>query len=122
MQCIFCHEYFHYLESVLYAGKGFRTRWKELNPLGFSYFDADLYLADPNSLYREHPSPGLCNGYCQADVYQDRAEVFSHIFVPTLYERALPWIEEDVILRSKFEEMQKNTAHAAPGFRWQHVW
>ncbi len=113
----FTHEYFHFLEYIFYKNKEYIKKWRKLNPVNFRYLPhKKIYKTDPKSLLREHPEPGLVNGYCKADVYQDRAEVFSYFFVPTLKKKAIKWLKTDSFLKSKFLEMKNILLENSPNF------
>lgn len=49
-----------------------------------------------------------------ADIYQDKAEVFSCLLIPSWYERVEPWLRSDPYLAAKFEFMRQAMAAMSP--------
>ncbi|MDA3851833.1 MAG: hypothetical protein PF447_11240 [Spirochaetaceae bacterium] len=39
-------------------------------------------------------APGFLNGYCQADIYQDNAEIFYYLLIPSLYTSVEFWLQQ----------------------------
>ena len=65
-------------------------------------------------IFQPHPQSGFLNGYCTADIYQDKAEVFSCLLIPSWYEKVKPWLRADSYLSAKFEFMKKAMAAMSP--------
>jgi hypothetical protein len=102
------HEYMHYIEAI-FPDRFDNETWNSFNPGDFNYsFGGALEMISLNSTFvnKDHPSPGFLNGYCTADIYQDKAEVFSYLFVPSLYKKSSPWPEYDTYLKGKFDYMK----------------
>ena len=108
----------HYIDNVMYETKIFDAdRWRALNPpgVGYSYSGAlEMIQHDFDFVIQPHPEPGFLNGYCMADIYQDKAEVFSCLLIPSWYERVEPWLQSDPYLAAKFEFMKQALATMSP--------
>ena len=112
------HEYMHYIDNVMYSSKLFDAdRWRSLNAPGRGYsYKGALDMIEDNYDYisEPHPEPGFLNGYCTADIYQDKAEVFACILIPSWYERVKPWLKDDPYLAAKFDFMKKAMKAMSP--------
>lgn len=117
---ILYHEYMHFIDNVMYESGIFdASRWAALNRpgTGYSYSGALDMINDNFSFVNEpHPSPGFLNGYSMADIYQDKAEVFACLLIPSWYKRVKPWLKTDPYLSSKFAYMKNALAKMSPLF------
>ena len=51
-----------------------------------------------------------------ADIYQDKAEVFSYLFITPLYKKAEDWMRSDPNLAAKFRFMRQALQALSPDF------
>ena len=81
--------------------------WKKLNPVSFTYAGKGVDMlkgdADITSL---HPRQGFITLYATSAVEEDKAEVFAYLFTAGLYQKGKKYIEEDAVLKNKFEYMK----------------
>ena len=114
------HEYMHIIDNLLCCRDHFDNEsWRSLNHPAASYSRKgalDMIREDFAMVRADHPSPGFLNGYCRADIYQDKAEVFSYLFVDSLYARAARWMEGDRWLAAKFDFMMNALGKLSPAF------
>jgi hypothetical protein len=99
-----------HLIDNLFAAEGYfdNDRWAALNAPGSSYTQTGalaMIRDNPDYVSEEHPKRGFLNGYSLADIYQDKAEVFSWLFITPYYRKARGWMERDTYLRAKFDFM-----------------
>lgn len=110
------HEFFHLIEkNYMFSGFFSNDRWKALNPPGTEYSSV-LEMAESNPRYalEEHPKTGFVTGYCLADVYQDKAETFSYLTIPSYYARAAAWMRNDGFLQAKFDFLKTGLRRISP--------
>ncbi len=114
------HEYMHVIDNLLCCRDHFdNAAWNGLNHPDATYSDKgalDMIREDFAQIAQDHPAPGFLNGYCRADIYQDKAEVFSYLLVGPYYRRAESWLSQDVHLARKFEFMKRALRALSPSF------
>lgn len=117
---ILYHEYMHLMDNLLYSSGYFKSEeWHALNKEGTGYSQEgaiEMIRKNKEFIYTDHPLPGFLNGYCLADIYQDKAEVFSYLLTPGYYRKAEPFLKEDPYLRAKFDFMKTALARISPAF------
>lgn len=108
------------MDSIFYQlGYFDNAEWDALNQPGVSYSQKgalDMIRENSSFVSEEHPAQGFLNGYCLADIYQDKAEVFSYLFAPTYYRKAQTWMRSDRYLAAKFDFMRSALRKISPGF------
>ncbi len=118
----FFHEYMHLMDNIFYNDDYFNNRaWNDLNPPGDWYTSQGaLAMIRNNSDFvsKEHPMPGFINGYCSADIYQDKAEVFAHLLIPVYYIKAFGW--NDSIINAKFASIYQSLKKIYPPLKIEH--
>ncbi|MBN1685630.1 MAG: hypothetical protein JW852_03200 [Spirochaetales bacterium] len=116
----FFHEYMHLIDSD-FAKKGYfdNGEWASFNPPGSSYRKTGalaMIRDDRDFVSEEHPQDGFVNGYSLADIYQDKAEVFSWLFITPYYKKAVGWMRNDPFLKTKFDFMIDELGRISPVF------
>ena len=108
------------MDAIFYREGYFdNVAWHTLNPPGTNYSQKgahDMIRENVDFVSEEHPAEGFLNGYCLADIYQDKAEVFSYLFVPGYYRKALDWLQSDRYLANKFAFMKDALSKISAGF------
>jgi hypothetical protein len=120
----FFHEYMHLIDNI-FMSKGYfdNEKWAALNPPGDIYTQAGalaMIRDNPSYVSEEHPVKGFVNGYSLADIYQDKAEVFSWLFITPYYRKAHEWMEDDPFLKAKFDFMIGALGKMSPIFTHEY--
>lgn len=111
IQHVLFHEYMHLIDNLMYGSRLFdNQKWAALNPPGTKYSHRgalDMIRENFSFIAEEHPQAGFLNGYCLADIYQDKAEIFSYLFIEAYYRKAQMWMKSDKYLSDKFKFMKE---------------
>jgi hypothetical protein len=106
------HEYYHLIDNLTLYAAGYPLLWSAQNETGAVYTNS-LDNGYARQL-TDHPQTGFLNGYCTADLYQDRAEIFSYLLIPKLKSRALQWLPSDSYLLSKWNRIKDEMRYIDP--------
>jgi hypothetical protein len=107
------HEIAHAIDTG-FTPEGQRDAWRSLNPAGFSYGDVDVHAA--NLLDFEHPREGLVTAYAGTSVAEDRAEVYTVLFMPKYREELEAWVQDDAWLHAKLRNVLRPLETRWPAF------
>lgn len=105
------HEIYHVMELTFNGLRHYRKdpAWVALNEDGFKYskrkFRYGAGVSDPNKFY--YPAEGFISQYAMTSPMEEKAEVYSTLFVESLNRCAYRWMEEDEVLRNKVGYMKE---------------
>jgi hypothetical protein len=110
------HEFFHMLEpSRDWNGSWQDPAWAALNEPGFQYGNGGGTMQNSSgSYYLTHPQPGFTNLYSTSGLEEDKAEIFTALFMAGEYEKVMDWAQTDEILANKINAMKNYLQQKCP--------
>ena len=103
------HELYHMIEAKFNRSSYYKDPvWAKLNSNDFKYGKGGRHFKwnDSNSKKSFHPSPGFITAYATSALEEDKAEVYTGLFVEEISTCLGEWISEDEILRNKVNYMK----------------
>ena len=103
------HEFYHIIENNIFGTAFYKDpKWIEIGNK-FNYGDGgiDAYGKNTDVYSLNHPYPGMINLYSTYAVEEDKAEIFSILFMPEELEITSKWCKDDNILNNKIKYMKK---------------
>lgn len=112
------HEFYHLYETAVHGTPYYRDpHWQKLNPKGFHYGRGGMYAQKSGSNSLSHPSPGFVSNYALAAEEEDRAEIYSSLWVHTKKRKVNQWIKQDVPLKKKVVYLKKSLAKSCKALK-----
>lgn len=103
------HELYHMIEAKFNGSSYYKDPvWAKLNSNDFKYGKGGRHFKwnDSNSEKPFHPRTGFITPYATSALEEDKAEVYSALFVEEISTCLHEWISEDEILRNKVNYMK----------------
>lgn len=103
------HELYHRIEATFNGSPRYKDPvWAKLNSTDFKYGKGGMYFkrnkSNPKSPF--HPNAGFVRDYSKSALEEDKATVYTALFVEEISACLADWIEEDEILRNKVNYMK----------------
>ena len=101
------HEFWHMIEEQHFGTMYYRSNeWQSFNNSDFSYGDGGSFAyTDGKYVSGEHTVDGFVSNYAMYGEEEDRAELYSWLFTSRTWQLLNGWIENDEILKNKFDWM-----------------
>ena len=103
------HELYHMIEAKYNGNIYYKDPvWAKFNSKEFKYGRGGRFFKwnDSNTKERYHPSEGFVSPYAASALEEDKAEVYSNLFVEEISACLNDWIKEDEILKNKVDYMK----------------
>jgi hypothetical protein len=102
------HEFYHMIEQEINGSAYWKDpAWAKLNIRNFRYGKGGARARSSNMYLFTHPQKGFINLYAMSGLEEDKAEVYSILFMPSEFRRVSGWAETDPILKAKIAYMIK---------------
>ena len=117
------HEFYHMLEQQLYGSVYYKDpHWGALNAPGFVYGNGGASERRRSLAAYNHPYPGFINGYAMSGLEEDKAEIWTILWLDSNWQQVYPMLKDDCILVAKINYMMAQMAaksDALPVDFWQ---
>ena len=94
------HEFYHMLEEQFNGN----AKWKD--PVWNSFNKNNNYYSGGRDYFINHPKKGFVSDYSLSALEEDKAEVFSTLFIKENYTKIIAWKTEDKILNKKVNHIK----------------
>ena len=117
------HEFYHMLEQQLFGSAYYKDPlWGALNAPGFVYGNGGAAERRRTLAAYNHPYPGFVNGYAMTGLEEDKAEIWTVLWLDHNWQQIYPMLKDDCILVAKINYMMTQMAartEALPLRFWQ---
>ncbi|MDB4614432.1 putative zinc-binding metallopeptidase [bacterium] len=119
------HEYYHMIEEQHHGDAYFKDpAWAALNEPGFKYGKGGAANRSTALSKYTFPQQGFINAYAMSGLEEDKAEIWSIMFVPQIWNKIKQRVGRDRIIRKKVAYMQKFASQQSKtmtGKYWQRT-
>ena len=100
------HEFYHMLEEELFGSTYYKDpSWAKLNYDDFSYGKGGAFSRDKNLSVYSHPDKGFINGYAMSGLEEDKAEIWSLLWLDYNWQQVAPMLKSDCVIIAKINQL-----------------
>lgn len=100
------HEFYHMLEQELFGSAYYiDPDWTILNNSTFSYGNGGAFSRKGSLSGYDHPITGFINGYAMSGIEEDKAEIWTILWLDYNWQKVYPMLKADCVLISKINQL-----------------
>ncbi|MBI4243897.1 MAG: hypothetical protein HY606_07390 [Planctomycetes bacterium] len=101
------HGFGHMIDyAIKGASSSDDAEWKKLNDSGVDYGSGAWGVKEHDAMCFVHPAKGFVNKYSMSSMQEDKAEIFTSLFMREIYLRVSEWAVSDKALERKLNYMK----------------